>query len=109
MFWYQQEVVNPQNGYHIPHFIEISGNNQGVLVLPTLFNLIVENMVRNYLALTVEDQLVTQEGLGLAVGRCMGFLYTGDVVLGMQDLGWLQGALNVLIGLLCQYRLGKNV
>ena len=53
----------------------------------------------NLLALTVEDHLVTQEGLVLAVGRCLGLFYVDDGVVGLRDTERHQGALNVLIGL----------
>ena len=71
VFWYQQEVVTHQNGYHGPHFRATRGITQGGLILPTLFNFIFDNMVRNWLSLSVEDQLVAQEGLLLVVSRCL--------------------------------------
>ena len=65
--------------------------------MPTLFNLIVDNVVRKCLALTVEDQLVSKEGLGLALGRCLGLFYAKARVVGSWDPEWLQGSLNVII------------
>ena len=59
--------------------------------------------------LTVEDQLAAQEVLGLDIGRCMGLLYADDGVVGLQDLEWLQGALNVFIGLFRWYGMVENV
>ena len=99
VFWYQQEVVTRPKGYHGPHFTATRGTTQGGLISPTLFNLIVENLVSNWLAVTVEDQLVTHEGLGPAVGRCLGLLYAYDGVVGSEDTEWLQGAPNVIINL----------
>ena len=58
VFWEKQEVVIRQNGYHGPHFRETKGTTQGGLISSTLFNLNVKNMVRNWLVLKVEDQLV---------------------------------------------------
>ena len=57
----------------------------------------------------LEESLVALEGLGLAVGRCIWLLYTNNRVVGSQDPEWLQGALNVLIGLFCRYGLVTNV
>ena len=51
--WYQQGVVTRQNRYHKPQFNESRGTTQGGLILPTLFNLIVDNEVWNWLALAV--------------------------------------------------------
>ena len=58
--------------------------------------------------MTAEDQPVTHEGLGPAVGRCLGLLYAYDGVVVSKDTEWLQGALNVLINLLWRYRLVAN-
>ena len=82
---------------------------QGGLISPALFNLIVDNVVWNWLVLTVEDQMITQEGLGLAVGRCLGIFYGENSVVVSRGLEWLQGALNVLIGLFHRYILVENV
>ena len=43
--------------------------------MPTLFNLIVNNVVMNWLAMTVEDQPVAHETLVLVVGSCMGLFH----------------------------------
>ena len=88
VFWNQQEVVTHQNHYHCPHFKLTMGTNQGGLVLPTLSNLILDSVVRICLALMVEDQLVAQKRLELAVGRCLGLFYTNDGMVGSQSLEW---------------------
>ena len=62
-----------------------------------------------WLALMVEGRLVSQEVLGLVVRRSLGLFYTDDSVVGSWYPEWIQGALNVLIGLLCRYRLVENV
>ena len=66
-------------------------------------------MVSNWLELTVEYQLVTQKVLGLAVGRCLGFLYAYNGMVLLQDTEWIQGELNVIIGLFRRYKLVANV
>ena len=43
------------------------------------------------------------------VGRCLGLIYADDSVVELQDPEWLQGALNVLIGLFHLYGLVANV
>ena len=69
VFWDYQEVVTCQNGYHGLHFKATQGATQGRLISPTLFNLIIYNVVSNWLALTVEDQLVMYKVLVLALGE----------------------------------------
>ena len=86
VFWEQQYFVTCQNGYHGLHFKETRGTNQGGIALSTLFNLIVENVVSNWIALAVEDQLIAQEGLGLVLGRFLGLLYADNSVLGLWDM-----------------------
>ena len=74
-----------QNGYHGPHFRA--------------------TRVRNCIALTVEDQLVAQEGLGIPVGKLQGIFCEDDRDVGSRDPEWLQGALNMLICLFYWYGL----
>ena len=69
----------------------------------------IENVVQNWLALIVEDELFAHEGLELAVGRCLGLFYAGNVMVGSRDPEWLQVDLNVLIGLLQLYGLVWNI
>ena len=56
--------------------------------------------MQNSLALAVEDQLITQELLGIAVGRCLGIFNTNYGMARSWYPEWLQGALNMLIILL---------
>ena len=55
--------------------------------------------------MTVDNQLVTHEGLGLSVGRYVGLFYASYGVVGSQDMEWLQVALNVFISLFPRYEL----
>ena len=57
----------------------------------------------------MEDQLVTQEGLVILVGRCIKLFYTDNGVMVSRDLEWIQGALNVIIGLFRRCALVTNV
>ena len=71
--------------------------------------MIVDNMVWNCLALKLEDKLVAHEGLGLAVGHCLGMFNANNSMVGSWDLEWLQGTLNVILGLFWKHRLVVNV
>ena len=57
----------------------------------------------------MEDQLVVQEGLILAVGRFLELLYADNGVVGFRDPEWLQGVLDVIISLFRQCVLVANV
>ena len=80
VFWDQKEVFTRQNGYRGPNFNANMGTTQVGLILPTLFSLIVDNVVRNWLVMMLEDQLVAHKGLGLEVGGCMGLFYADNGV-----------------------------
>ena len=49
------------------------------------------------LVMMVEEQLVAQDGLGLAVERCLGIFYDDSGMVESLYPEWLQGALNMLI------------
>ena len=57
-------------------------------------------MVQNCLFMTVEDDVVIHNGMGHVVGHIMGVFYADDDIIGLWDPKWLQGDLNVIIGLL---------
>ena len=53
--------------------------------------------------------MVAHDGLGLAVGRCLGLFNAIGSMVGLQDPEWIQGTLNVLIGFFRRYGLVANV
>ena len=87
------------NRYYGPKFMAVRWKTQGGLISPTLFNMVVNVLVRTWFAFTAEDQAVAQEGLVLNVGTCMGLLYSDISMIRAQDLHCLQNVLNVLISL----------
>ena len=98
-FWEWQEVVTQKNVYNVSQFRVTRGTTQGGMKLLTLFNVVVEKMVRNWLSMTVEDDTIIHDDLGHAVGQIMGVFYAYNGFIGSQDPEWLQRALNVIIGL----------
>ena len=66
-------------------------------------------MVRNCLSMTVADGAVIHNGLGYAVGQIMGVLYAEYDLIGSWDLAWIQGYLNIPIGLFCWIGMMGNV
>ena len=63
-----KQVVPIQNGYHGPVFPSTWGTTQGSLVSLTLFNVVVDNFIQAWFAMTVEEQRVAHNGLGETVG-----------------------------------------
>ena len=92
-------MVNRKNGYHGPQFRATRGTTQGGLTSPKIFNVAVDNVVRNWLSMTVEYEAVIHDGLVHAVEMSIGVFYADNGLIGSSDLEWLQGAINVLIGL----------
>ena len=59
--------------------------------------------------MTVEDQRVAHDGMGDTVGRCLGFFYDDDDMVGSRKSDWLQHKMNVMVGLFRRYGLAANV
>ena len=66
---------------------------------PTLFNVVMANFIRTWMAMTVEYHRVARDGLGEAVGGCLGVFYINDGIIGSRDPDWLQNFMNVMVDL----------
>ena len=75
----------------------------------TLFNVAAESVVNHWMSITVEDKSATHEGLGMAVGCFMGVFNADGGMIGLRDLEWLKGTINVLIRLFIRIRIMANV
>lgn len=69
----------------------------------------VDIVVRHWMYMTVEDESVIHNGLGHVVMWILGVFYLDDGLLGFHDPEWLQGVLNVLIGLFRRIGLMENL
>ena len=58
--------------------------------------------------MTMEDQMMSHDGLGEAVGWCLGFFYEYDSMVGSRDKDWKQHVINVLVRLFGWYFLVAN-
>ena len=104
-----QKVVAKQNGFHGPAFPSTRGKTQGGLVYLTLFNVVVDNVIRTWLDMTVEDQSVYHDVMGDTVGRCLRVFYADDGMVVSCDSDWLKHTMNVPVGLFRSYGLVANV
>ena len=48
-------------------------------------------------------------GMGETVGRCLGFFYADDGMVGSRNSDWLHHVMNILVGLFRRYGLAANV
>ena len=108
-FWDRQQVVPRQNGFHGPAFPATRGTAQGSLVSPMLFNVVVDNVIRTWLAMTAEDHRVDHYGLVDTSGRYLRLFYANYGMVGSLDADWVQHFMNILVGLFRSYGLAANV
>ena len=107
-FWECQQAVPRQNGFHRLASPDTRGMTQGGIVYQKLFNVVVDNVIRTWLAMMVEDQRVAHEGLGETVGQCLGVFYANYGMVGSRDSDWLKHAMKFLVGLFRRYGLAAN-
>ena len=108
-FWDCEHVVTRHNGFHIPALPSTRNTKQIGLVSLTLLNVVVDNVIRTWLEMIVEDQRLTNDGLGDTVRRCLGVFYANNGMVSSRDPDWLQNTTNILVGLFRRYGLEANV
>ena len=67
--------------------------------------MVVDNVIRTWLAMTVEDQRVYHDGFGETVRQCLGVFYAEDDMVISRNLDWIKYVMNVLVGLFIMYGL----
>ena len=108
-FWECQQVMPRQNGFQGTAFPATRGTNQGGLLYPTLFNVVVDKIIRTWLSMMLEYQRVDHDGLGDTVWWCLEVFYSENGMVGSCNLDWLQHTMNFLVGLFRRYGLDSNV
>ena len=102
-------MVPRQNGFHVPDFPTTRNTTQGRLVSLTLFNVVLDNGIRTWLDITVEDKMVDHERMVETGVRCFGVFYDNDDVVRLYDLDWMQHIMYVVVVLFRKYGLAANV
>ena len=75
----------------------------------TLFNIVVDNVIRTWLTMTVEDKKVAHDGLGETVWQCLRVFYAKYDMVSSHNSDWLHHSMNVLVGLFIRYGLAANI
>ena len=70
--------------------------------------MVVDNVVRTWIDMTVEDHRVAYARLGETVGRSLGVFYADLFMVVSRDVDWIQHPMNVLVGLYWRYGLASN-
>ena len=102
-------MVPRQNVYHRPALPATLRTTQAGLVSLTLFNIIVDNVIQTWLAMTVEYQRMAHGGLREALWRCLRVFYADDGMVVSRDPDWLQHSMNGLVGLFRRFDLEANI
>jgi Reverse transcriptase (RNA-dependent DNA polymerase) len=97
-----QQVVPRQSGFHGPTIQPGSGNTQGSLLSPTIFNIQIDAVVRHWLHLITQDDNVVQYGMGNLA------FYADDGLLGATNAEWLGSSFNILVDLFTRIGLHTN-
>jgi hypothetical protein len=105
-FWEQQVIVARQSGFYGTPFRATRGETQGDPASPTLFNVLVDSVVRYWLTLVQEDD--GSEGVSAVIEQLTLF-YADDGLIGARDSDWLQRALTCLVDLFERVGLQTNI
>ena len=108
-FWDKQEVVTQQGGFHGTPFNSSIGTTQGDLSSLTLFNVVLESVIRHWMSLTIENPDAIHNIIGETVGHKLGVFYTDDDMISSRNPEWIQGAIKLLIGFFRRISLEKNI
>ena len=107
-FWEEMQVMAQQSGYHGTAFRTFHGVAKGDIISPTLFNIMVDAVVRYWLSQVVGEGSKTT-GLGQTVTKKLTIFYVDDGLVAAHDHEWLQHATNVLSGLFERVGLRTNI
>lgn len=106
-FWESAEMVCKAKGNYGDPFRAGRGVTQGGPLSPTLFNLLVDAVTREWLVQVLGDEANTEWGRQTRRALCA-FFYVDDAFLASRNPVFLQGALDVLVNLFDRVGLRTN-
>jgi hypothetical protein len=95
-FWDRQRIVARQGGFYGDPFEASRGVTQGAVESSTIFNVVVDAVVRYWLTLVVNDGSDADTGLGLTVNERLVLFYADDGLIASRNSEWLQMAIQSL-------------
>ena len=101
-------MVARAGGYYGTVFQRGGGVTQDDLLSPTIFNMVVDAVVRHW-DMVVITEAEAQGEMGKEGRNQAALLYSDDGMVATSDPGWLQGTFNTLVGLFDRVGLQKNV
>ena len=97
-YWEKSTMVEKAGGYYGTSFKGAWGVTQGNPLSPTIFNVVVDALVRHWVTLVVEDAENRGER-GKEGSHQAALFYADDGMVVSSDPRWLQWAFNALVGL----------
>ena len=97
-YWRQLTIVERAGGYYGTAFQGACGVTQRDPISPTIFNVVVDAVVRHWLMVMVEGAEERGER-GQEVRHQDSLFYTGDGMVASLDPRWIRGSFNTLVGL----------
>jgi hypothetical protein len=106
-FWNLQQLMVRQRGYHSNPFSVDRGVTQGDTPSPTIFNMVVDKIVRYWTAQLLED---TEAEIGGGSGwtKIASIFYADDGAITSHDADLTQQSINLLVNLFQRMNLGAN-
>ena len=101
-------MVARADGYYGTVFGGERGVTQGDTLSPTIFNVVVDAVVRHWIHGVVEKAEARWE-TGREGRHQAALFYSDDGMVALSDPAWLQGAFTALVGLFDRVGLRKNV
>ena len=106
-YWNKSTIVARTGGYYGTGFKGGQGVTQGDLLSPTIFNVVVDAVVRHWVTLAVTEA-ETRGERGREGRHQAALLYADDGMLASSDPQWLQWAFMQLVGLFDRVLLNTN-
>jgi exonuclease III len=106
-YWEQQLLAARQADYYGEPFKATRGLTQGDPLSPTIFNVVVDAIIRAWLS-SMDDGAETTEGFGFNVFEKIACFYADDGMIGARDNEWLQVAISRLADLFDRIGLQTN-
>lgn len=107
-FWDQQQVVARLGGYYGMPFEANRGVTQGDIISPTIFNVVVDAVVRYWLQIVSENNLDAMEGMGSRVRTLLSMFYADDGIIATRSDQYLQQTLDCLVEIFLRIGLKTN-
>ena len=107
-YWHRLTMVAQACGYYGTYFQVGRGVMQGDLLSPTIFNVVVDAVVRHWVTGFIAESEARGD-LGQEGRHQAALFYADNVMVAAVDPVWLQGAFNALVGLFDRLGLRTNV